>query len=71
MEKELIFALVSTALFMLAVIPYWRDVFKGITFPHPFSYLVWFLLTGFNSYILFIGEEYISFVPALINTLSC
>ncbi len=71
MEKELIFAYISIALYFVWTIPYFRDVLKWRTLPHPFSYFVWFILTGFNTMVLFWQKEYISLIPALLNTLSC
>lgn len=37
MEKELLFALISTGIYLTGIIPYWRDVLRGRTFPHPFA----------------------------------
>lgn len=71
MEKEVIFALISTALFFIGIIPYFRDVIKKRTIPHPFSYIVWGILTGFNSYILYTQNEHISLIPTVISTISC
>lgn len=71
MEKELLFALISSVFLIIGVVPYFRDVIGWRTFPHPFSYFVWFILTGFNTGVLFLQWEYISFVPALLNTFSC
>ncbi len=71
MEKELLFALISIAFFFIGIIPYFRDVIKEKTIPHPFSYIVWSILTWFNSYVLYTQQEYISLVPAIISTISC
>lgn len=70
MEKELLFSLISTAIYLIGILPYWRDVVIGRTFPHPFTTSVWAIIVGFNTYVLFIKWEYYSFVPSLIMTLS-
>ena len=71
MNKELFFALISIVFFFIGILPYFRDVLKWKTFPHPFSYFVWFILTGFNTLVLLLKWEYISLIPAILNTLSC
>ncbi|MBP9812327.1 hypothetical protein KBC86_03015 [Candidatus Gracilibacteria bacterium] len=70
MEKELLFALISTLIYLVGIIPYWSDVIKGRTYPHPFTTGVWSVIVGFNTYVLFIAGEYYSFVPSLIMTFS-
>ncbi len=70
MEKELLFALISTLIYLVGIIPYWSDVIKGRTYPHPFTTWVWSVIVGFNTYVLFIAWEYYSFVPSLIMTFS-
>lgn len=70
MEKELIFALISIAIYMTGIIPYWRDVIIGRTLPHPFSTGVWAIIVWFNSYVLYSSGEYLAFFPSFIMTLS-
>ncbi len=70
MEKELFFALISIFFYIIWTVPYFRDVLRWRTLPHPFSYFVWFILTGFNTLVLLWQKEYISLIPALLNTLS-
>lgn len=70
MNKELLFAIISTGIYLIGIIPYWRDVLKWRTYPHPFTTGVWTVLVGFNSYILYVNEEYYSFIPSLLMTIS-
>lgn len=69
MEKEVIFSLISSFIYIIWIFPYWRDVLRKRTIPHPFSFLVWLIITGFNSYILLINHEYLAFIPGCISCL--
>lgn len=71
MEKEIVIASISSIFYFIGIFPYFRDVLSWRTLPHPFSYFVWLVLTGFNSSILILQWEYISFIPAILNTISC
>ena len=70
MHNEIIYSGISTLIYLIGIIPYWRDVIKGRTYPHPFTTGVWTVIVGFNSYILFISWEYYSFVPSILMTIS-
>lgn len=48
MIKEVI-GIIAASLVFIAYIPYLRDIFKGKTKPHPYSWFVW----GFNTALLF------------------
>lgn len=67
MERELVFASISTIFYLAWIFPYWKDVFRGRTIPHPFSSFIWLILVGFNSYVLFIESEYLAFIPWFIT----
>lgn len=71
MEKELLIAGMSSIFYFVGIFPYFRDTLSWKTLPHPFSYFVWCILTGFNTYVLFIQSEYIALFPAILNTISC
>lgn len=71
MEKEVLIASISSIFYFIGIFPYFRDVLSWRTLPHPFSYFVWFILTGFNTYVLFNQSEYIALFPAFLNTVSC
>lgn len=43
---KIILGVVSSVIAVLAYIPYFRDIFKGKTKPHIFSWLIWGLLGG-------------------------
>lgn len=67
MEKEIIFSLISSLIYIIWIFPYWWDILRKRTIPHPFSFLVWLIITGFNSYILLISHEYLAFIPGCIS----
>ncbi len=46
MDTKTFLAVVATMVAIYSYIPYFRDIFKGKTKPHAFSWLVWFLLTA-------------------------
>lgn len=67
MEKELLFALISTWLLLIGIVPLWRDIIKGRTIPHPFTVGIWTILVGINIYILYENEQFISMImPAVL-----
>lgn len=41
----------AVLLAILSYIPYIKDIFKGKTKPHAFSWLIWFILTGVGFFI--------------------
>lgn len=43
---------VATAIALVGYVPYFRDLYRGTTKPHAFSWLIWALLTG----IAFAGQ---------------
>ena len=65
MPKEAYFALISTAIYLVWAIPYWRDTIKWRTIPHPFPQMVGVILVGFNGFVLYINHEYWSLVPLI------
>ncbi len=70
MEKETLFAIISIIIYLVGIIPYWRDVIIGRTYPHPFSTGVWSILVWFNTYVLYMSGEYLAFLPSLVMTFS-
>jgi hypothetical protein len=70
MEKELIFALASGILFLISTLPYFRDMLRGKTTPHPFSTGIWLILVGFTCYVLWSDHEYFGLIPWGIIVLS-
>lgn len=45
-DYKIILALLATLIGLIGYIPYFRDIFKGTTKPHVFSWFIWSLLTG-------------------------
>lgn len=66
MEKELLFALISTAFILIGAIPLWRDILKWRTIPHPFTTSIWLITVGLNSFILNEHNEYYWLIPSTI-----
>lgn len=46
MNYKIILGAVASALALVSYLPYLRDIFKGTTKPHTFSWLVWTILTA-------------------------
>jgi len=45
-DYHTVFGLIASFLGIVSFIPYLRDIFRGTTKPHPFSWFVWGLITG-------------------------
>lgn len=45
-EYHFVFAFVATVLGIVGFVPYFRDIFRGHTKPHVFTWAIWSLLTG-------------------------
>lgn len=70
MDKELIFALISTLFIIVGIVPLWRDIVKWRTIPHPFTTWIWVILVAFNLFVLFQSQEYIWFIPNILSFIS-
>lgn len=46
LELKTIFGIIATLLFLVAYYPYLRDIFKGITQPHAYTWLIWAFTQG-------------------------
>jgi hypothetical protein len=66
MEKELLFALISTGIYLVWAIPYWRDLVRGRTTPHLFTYSLWWMLVGFNVFVLVGNNEHYALIPSVL-----
>ena len=70
MEKEVIFAIISTTIYIVAIIPYLRDVLSWKTLPHPYSQLVWTIVFFISTLVLLYKEEYIWSIPGIASTIA-
>jgi hypothetical protein len=73
MEKELVFALIGTGIYLIGAIPYWNDVLKWRTTPHIFTYIIWWILVGFNVFVIWKNHEYYTLIPnwLMLISLTC
>lgn len=63
MSQDLLFALISTTIYLSGSFFYWRDTIRKRTIPHPLSNLIGLILVGFNFYVLYSSHEYYSLIP--------
>lgn len=52
MDLKVALGIIATIIAFVSYVPYFRDIIRGQTKPHAFSWLIWGLLTG----IAFIGQ---------------
>lgn len=52
MDYRVLLGILATLIAVYSYIPYFKDIFKGKTKPHAFSWLIWSVLTG----IAFFGQ---------------
>ncbi len=45
-DTEVILGAAATVIGLIGYLPYYRDIFRGITRPHPFSWFLWSLLAA-------------------------
>lgn len=50
-DYHVVFAVLGSLLGLLSFLPYFRDIFRGTTKPHIFTWFVWTLLTGITFFI--------------------
>lgn len=52
MNEKLILAIIAVVIGFVGYVPYFRNIIRGKTKPHAFSWLIWGILTG----IAFVGQ---------------
>ena len=70
MSQELIFALLSSIIFLIWAYPYIRDVLHWKTIPHLFTYVVWLILMSFNCFVIWNNREWMTLIPSILMWLS-
>ena len=70
-DYHVVFAVAGSALGLLSFVFYFRDIFRGITKPHIFTWIVWTLLTGLTSLIQFSEGGGAGAWVAGVESLSC
>jgi hypothetical protein len=53
-EYKVVFGIVATVVALVSYFPYFRDIFRGKTKPHAFSWLIW----GVDGAIIFAGQVF-------------
>ncbi|MDD5197832.1 MAG: hypothetical protein PHN60_03150 [Candidatus Gracilibacteria bacterium] len=67
MENTMIFALISTIIYLIGAIPYTIGIIRGEVLPHPFSYGTWIVLVGINNIVLFQENAGWTLLPAIVQ----
>ena len=70
MNRELFFALISTIIYLVGAIPYWKDILRWRTIPHVFTYGLWWILVSFNVFVLVRNNEVYALIPSLLMFIS-
>jgi len=70
-DYHVVFAVAGSALGLLSFVFYFKDIFRGLTKPHIFTWIVWTLLTGLTSLIQFSEGGGAGAWVAGVESLSC
>lgn len=68
---QIFFAILGAVLYLVGFVPYVYHIFHGRVVPHAFSWTVWAILWGINTYIL-IGSQWLdySLLSPIIRTIA-
>ncbi len=64
----MIFVCASSWIYLIGVVPYFKDCLKWRTIPHVYSQFVWSIVFFISTTILILWEEYLAAVPWIIAT---
>jgi hypothetical protein len=53
MTLSLFFVILGTLIYIAGIVPYIYHTLHGRVVPHPFSYTIWAILVGINTFVLF------------------
>ncbi|GAB0175301.1 MAG: hypothetical protein HHAS10_11800 [Candidatus Altimarinota bacterium] len=70
MTLEIFFAFLSSILVVGGNIPYYSDILRGRSYPHPITFGIWTILVGFNTYVIFLSGEFLALIPSLLMLVS-
>ena len=70
-DYHLVLASLGAGIGLLSFVPYFRDIFRGTTKPHVFSWFIWFLLVGITFLIQVSEGGGIGAVVTGIESLCC
>ncbi len=71
MDYKLIVAIIAVTLAFVGYIPYFRDIFKGKTTPHLFTWLIWTLAVGISASLQIYGGAGSGAWTTVVVTLLC
>lgn len=71
MKTQLIFAIISSVIGISCFIPYIRDIFKGTTKPHSYSWLIWTILQTIGVVAMIKGGAGIGVAHLSVGALLC
>jgi hypothetical protein len=69
MDIKLFLAIIASIITVLAYIPYFKDVFKGKTKPHIYTWIVWAITQGTASAAIIYGGGNFGAISTTIGTL--
>lgn len=71
MTLSLFFVILGTLIYLVGFLPYIYHVFHGRVVPHPFSWTIWCILSGINTYVLlWAGVVEMTLLTPFVRTLA-
>jgi hypothetical protein len=67
MELKLVFAVIATVISTASFYPYFRDIFRGMTKPHLYTWLIWTVTTGTATAAIWRGGGGVAVVSPAIS----
>ncbi len=65
--NSIIYIIVAVTALFLYSYPYVRDILRWKTIPHPFTFLIFFILTSLNTYILYQSNSWFALIPIVLE----
>ena len=70
-DYRVVLGLLAILIGLVSYVPYFRDIFRGTTKPHPFSWFVWGLVTGIAFFAQVIAGGGIGTWATGVTSLAC
>lgn len=71
MDLKLLLAIIPPIIFLFSMVPYIRDIFKGTTKPHPYTWLIWTVTQGTATLAMISGGAGWGSLQFIVSTLAC